>query len=157
EFYMQSVEVMTARRLAATGFCVLRFHAHGYGDSDGSTDEVSLASQIRDAIDAVRELKAVARPSTVGLIGGRFGGTVAALAADRAGAEALVLWDPMVDGHAYAQSLLRLSVVSELAQKGRSGIVARDPLDVISTDGVLDVQGFPLQEAAFLELSSFDL
>jgi pimeloyl-ACP methyl ester carboxylesterase len=156
EFYMQAVEVAAARRLAAAGFPVLRFHAQGYGDSDGPTDRVSLGSQARDAVDALGELRAAVGAGTVGLLGGRVGGTVAALAGDRGGADALVLWDPVVDGAAYAQSLLRLSVVSELAQRGRSG-VARDPVEALAAEGVLDVQGFPLTEAAFRELSSFDL
>lgn len=157
EFYMQAVEVTVARRLAAAGFRVLRFHAHGYGDSEGPTEEASLGSQARDAVDALGELRAAVGAGSVGLLGGRVGGTVAALAGDRAEADALVLWDPVVDGAAYVQSLLRLSVVSELAQRGRSGGQARDPMEALSAEGVLDVQGFPLGEAAFRELSSFDL
>jgi pimeloyl-ACP methyl ester carboxylesterase len=157
EFYMQAVEVAAARRLAAAGFRVLRFHAQGYGDSDGPTEEASLGSQVRDAVDALAELRAAVGTGTVGLLGGRVGGAVAAVAGDRGDADALVLWDPMVDGAAYAQSLLRMSVVSELAQRGRSGGVARDPAEALAADGVLDVQGFPLGEPAFRELSSFDL
>jgi uncharacterized protein len=157
EWYMQSMEVAASRRLASAGFPVMRFHAQGYGDSDGPMEEVSPASHVRDAVDALRELRAIAGPSTVGLLGGRLGGSIAAIAGDRTGADALVLWDPVVDGGAYAQSLLRLSVVSELARRGRSRSEARDPLEALSTDGVLDVQGFPLPRRAFDQLSAFDL
>ena len=56
QVYLQSLESALARRLAATGFAVLRFHGRGYGDSELGTEHISLRSHVDDAQDAARVL-----------------------------------------------------------------------------------------------------
>jgi len=157
QIWLQPVEVAAARRLSAAGFPVLRFHSQGYGDSEGSTAEIGLQTHVRDAIDAIRVLKGEANVSRLGLIGGRVGGTVAALAADRSEAESLILWEPIVGGRGFVEKLTRAAMVTELSSsaqvKARAGDVERN----FAEAGVLDVQGFPLSSAVFEEFSAFDL
>lgn len=149
-------EVSAARRLAAQGFPVLRYHGQGYGDSELPAEGVGLDSHLRDALDAAEVLVQTAGVTEIGFLGARFGGSVAALAADRLGTAALVAWDPVVRGSSYARSLLTLSVLFELMHRQR-GEEAPDPKHVLEERGVLDVQGLPLTREMHQELVGFDL
>lgn len=88
-----------ADRLAQSGAAVLRFDYDGTGDSAGDDrdpDRVpAWLGSVRDAVDAAR----AAGAPHVTLVGLRIGATLAASA--RAGADALVLWDPCATGKAY--------------------------------------------------------
>jgi pimeloyl-ACP methyl ester carboxylesterase len=149
-------EVPAARSLASEGFPVLRFHGQGYGDSELPPDGVGLESHLRDAIDAADVLVEATGVTEVGFLGARFGGTVAALAADRLRAAALVAWEPIVRGGAYARSLLTLSVLLQLMHRQRDES-APDPKQILEERGVLDVQGFPLSRRMHEELVGLDL
>jgi hypothetical protein len=158
---LASVEVALCRALAAAGFPVLRYHSRGYGDSQATAEAVSLASHLEDAREAVRLLRSCTTVETVGLTGPQLGGSVAALVADElsAGPEppsALVLWEPVVNGRAHMQALLRLGMMTQLASRGRTES-DEDPADVLRRDGVLEVQGFPMDAGTFDAVSRMDL
>jgi pimeloyl-ACP methyl ester carboxylesterase len=157
QVWLQPVEVAAARQLGASGFPTLRFHAQGYGDSEGSTADVSLESHVRDALDAIRVLVAETGVPRVGLIGARFGGAVATLAADRSDARALILWEPMIDGRRYMRELLRTAALTEVATAARLKLGMRDAGEMFAEAGVIDVQGYPLGRSVFEEVSAFDL
>jgi uncharacterized protein len=157
QVFLQPVEVAVARQLAASGFSSLRFHSQGYGDSEGSTDDVRLESHVRDALDAMRVLVAETGVSKVGFLGGRFGGTVAALAACRSDAKALMLWEPISDGRRYMRELLRIAAMTEVATAARFKSSTQDAAKIFAETGIIDVQGYPLGRAVFEEVSAFDL
>jgi len=150
-------EVPIARALAAAGFPTIRYHGQGYGDSELPAEGVGLASHLRDAVDAAEVLGETAGVTEIGFLGARFGGMVAALAADRTGAAALVAWEPVVRGRPYARSLLTLSVMLQLMHHQRDGGDAPDPEKELTRNGVLDVQGFPLSREMYEELVALDL
>lgn len=154
---LQPLEVAAARTLAGQGFPVLRFHARGYGESHAPIEEVGLESQVADATDACAALLSATSVPAVGLLGARFGGSVAALVADRIDAKAVVLWDPALSGKAYLNSIVRAGLVIELADTGRPTHQAREPAEILAQDGVLDVQGFPITTRAFDEISELSL
>lgn len=86
--------VKCARALARAGIASLRFDFYGSGESEGEFREVSLQSELADALDAVgffRRQKGV-DPVRLGLVGLSLGGTIAASIAMRVRARALVLW-----------------------------------------------------------------
>jgi pimeloyl-ACP methyl ester carboxylesterase len=157
QIYLQPLEVTISRRLAANGFPVLRFHAQGYGDSAEATESLTLGSHIRDSLEAARLLAEATSVTRIGLIGGRFGGTVAALAADELDASGLVLWEPVVEGRRYVNALLRAGVVADLASRSQVRSSERDPLQELDEAGVVDVEGFPLQRSVVEEMSSISL
>ena len=157
QMFLQPLEVAMARTLASMGFAALRFHARGYGDSEASTATAALLTQLEDTKQASLLLARSTAVSRVGFIGGRLGGAVAALAADALGADAMVLWQPVVDGGGYMHQFLQTGVATELASRGRSGSSPVDPLQALFQHGVLDVQGFPLSREAFHEISSLNL
>lgn len=153
QVFLQPVEVAVARQLAASGFSSLRFHSQGYGDSEGSTAEVSLQSHVRDALDAIGVLVAETGVSKVGLLGGHFGATVAALAACRSDTRTqLMLWEPIIDGRRYMKELVRTATMTEVARSN-----TQDAGKTLAETGHIDVQGYPLGRAVFEEVSAFDL
>ncbi len=156
QVFLQPLETPFARGLAAAGCAVLRFHCQGYGDAELTAEHISMRSHIDDSLKAVELLTSVTQIDHIGLMGARFGGTVAALVADRLEAQAMILWDPIVSGRTYMRTMARLSVMTELLTHRRSSNSA-DPLTVLREKGALDVQGFPLRREVFEEISKVDL
>lgn len=106
-----------ARHFATLGIASLRFDAAGTGDSEGSSDQLSLSTQVQDTLDAVSALIASQAVAQVVLVGCRLGATVARLAAARHPAiAAVVLVDPIVDGAAYWTELLKSQQMSALTR-----------------------------------------
>jgi len=157
QMHMQRFEVALARALAAVGFPVLRYQSQGYGDSHGSSLEVSLESHLRDAVAAGQLLASAEGVVSLGFIGARFGGLVAALAAGRLKAAGLVLWDPVVSGRRYLASLVRSALVTNLTGRGLDKGEGVDPKESLRRGDVFDLQGFPLREDVFEEVASLDL
>jgi pimeloyl-ACP methyl ester carboxylesterase len=160
--HLYRLEVMTARALAAAGFPALRFHGQGYGDSEGASRDVSLASHLADAADAVAVLREGTGLERVGVVGGLLGGTVAALTADRLGLPLMAMWQPACEGDSYVRSLLRGLTLSRLAGRaaveGPSSDADEEGLRRrLAETGWLDVNGFVLSAAAAAEIGRTDL
>jgi len=81
------VLVNMARSLAAVGHAVLRFDFMGEGDSGGGFEDSTIASRLSDISAALSMLKEKTGSKKVGLLGARFGATLALLAAARNGVE----------------------------------------------------------------------
>jgi pimeloyl-ACP methyl ester carboxylesterase len=100
-----------ADRLARAGHSVLRFDYYGTGDSPGDDAEGDLEGWSHDVVAAHEELRRLsttpAGTPPLSWLGARLGGTLALLAARRArpSLDRLVLWEPVMDGAAYAQML----------------------------------------------------
>lgn len=109
-FYEYLSTHRTCRQLAGmlgdAGFPVLRFDYFGCGDSGGTAAQASLDGWLRNVDAAAREIKTRAHVSRLCVIGLRFGGTLATLAASRSSSiESLVLWDPIARGPDYLADL----------------------------------------------------
>jgi len=104
-----------ASRLCAAGFHTLRFDYFGTGDSSGEMDQANLVGSYTDVESAIEALKDIAGTSRVTLIGLRVGANIALNVASRpeSEVEALVLWDPIVSGEQYVETLRKDSDVSE--------------------------------------------
>jgi pimeloyl-ACP methyl ester carboxylesterase len=104
-----------ALRLAAAGFHTLRFDYFGTGDSSGEADQADLTGSNADVEAAIEAVRDIAGASKVALIGLRLGANIAVNVAARhkSEVEALVLWDPIVSGEKYMETLQEGSDVSE--------------------------------------------
>jgi len=137
-----------ALQLTGAGYSVLRFDFSGCGDSAGAEDSWGLSRWENDLSIAIEELKQQARVERVGLIGLRLGATLATqVAGQRDDVDALVLWDPVVDGAAYlnesrAQHERMLSYAHVLPASG----TAED-----------EILGFALPQQFMEELQGVDL
>lgn len=117
KLWAQRVYVSFARMLAARGDWVLRFDAMGNGDSEGQFSSASMETMLSDidaAIGLLERSSGIAQ--RIGLLGLRFGATLASLAAERSSKVGkLVLWEPIVDGGKYMQELLRTNLTTQTA------------------------------------------
>jgi alpha/beta superfamily hydrolase len=98
---------LLADRLAAAGCAVLRFDYYGTGDSPGDDESASLVGWAGDIGSAHRELAARSGKSSIAWVGLRLGASLCAMAAQagRAQLKQVVMWDPVIVGSAYLESL----------------------------------------------------
>jgi len=92
--------VRVAREMAEAGIAVFRFDCRYSGESDGAFQDMTISSEISDAMRALDVVKS--RPEIdagrLGLLGFSLGGTVASeTAARRADIRSLLLWAPVAD------------------------------------------------------------
>jgi pimeloyl-ACP methyl ester carboxylesterase len=163
-------EVATARSVAAAGMPVLRYQGRGYGDAEGAAADVGLDTHVEDAGAAVARLAALAGVDRIGVIGGRFGGMVAALTAERVGLPLMVLWEPTVSGARLMRDLVRSAAIRDMARdlrrsrRHRAGRSAyhlpeddEDPATALRTRGRADIGGFVITERARRAIAAVDL
>jgi pimeloyl-ACP methyl ester carboxylesterase len=145
-----------ANMLCAVGYHVLRFDYYGTGDSAGESQEADLGSWGRDIETAIEELRDTSGVARVRLVGLRLGATLAARVAARKKKEvdALLLWDPVVNGPEYLRELL--PPVNEPTGAGIDGTASAQPQPATGADGH-EVLGFRLPEALAKEMGTIDL
>jgi len=98
-----------ADRLAREGVPSLRFDYHGTGDSPGLGDTQTMAAWVRDTIEAARTLVEVTGVQQLHMFGLALGANIAEKAALELtpSPARIVLWEPIVNGPAYIDVLLR--------------------------------------------------
>lgn len=165
KLWSHRVFVSLARALAARGDTVLRFDYTGAGDSQGTTLDASLETYLADLGAAIGALVERA-PSlgSIGIIGLRLGAAVAALLLERDVAVPaalrhgpLVLWEPVVDGTAYFQDVMRGNLSMQLASYGKV-IETREVLQARILDGgSVNVDGYEIGPSLFRSCARPDL
>ncbi len=134
-----------ALQLNKAGVHALRFDYSGIGDSAGDNTDAALDTWIDDTRSAIDELKDTAGLRSVCLVGIRLGASVAYLAAmDRMDVDAVVLWDPVVNGRDYVAELLSLDA--------HGGAPAADASGAVGVAG-----GFALTPAFRQQIVAIDL
>lgn len=97
-----------ARSLSSEGFPTIRFDYYGTGDSAGDTGAAGPRDNAADVGTAAQELRELAGVAQVTAVGRGIGALAALLAAEAVPLQALVLWDPVLEGRAQLRRLLRL-------------------------------------------------
>ncbi len=108
------VFVNMARTLASEGIACLRFDFMGEGDSEGNFEDSTIKTRLSDIRSALSVLNQKAGVKKMGLIGVRFGATLAALAASQNSVESLVLISPIVFGKPYMEQCLLSNLSTQL-------------------------------------------
>lgn len=140
-----------AKALSLSGFHVLRFDYFGTGDSAGQGEELSVEQALEDLSTAVQELRDMAFVRRVSLVGFRLGATLAAYATSRIrDVDALVLWDPVVNGEAFVREVIERENDREDPVAGSCAWPGREC-------PVVGVSGFPLTDRLVQEVSELDL
>jgi alpha/beta superfamily hydrolase len=106
-------EVVLARRLAACGFAVERFHYLGTGDSDGDEREATFDSMREDALEALDHLRGWCGVSDVAVFGTRWGGLIAASLTTSVPDISLAMWEPLLDASALFREAFRTRLIHE--------------------------------------------
>ncbi len=104
-----------SRALENVGISSIRFDFRGSGDSDGKFEEMTLSTEVSDALVVVDYAKE--RFSSLGILGLSMGGTVALLTAPKLNPDALCLWAPAAKN-------------SEVFRSGGMPASSAEPLDI---------------------------
>lgn len=158
KLWSHRVFVSFARELAARGWAVLRFDFRGEGDSDRRFEETDFETRLEDTHAAIDELKRKTGVSKLALVGLRLGAIIAAAAAaKRDDVNRLLLWDPVVDGADYMQSVLRINLMAQMAihrkvVEDRDALVAR-----LQRRETVNIEGYDLGLALFEQVSAVKL
>ena len=107
-------EVLLARKLAADGFAVERFHYRGTGNSDGAGSDVTFETMRDDARTTLEHLRTESGVELVFLVGTRWGAMVASAAASLVPDASLVLWEPLLETARFFRDAFRTRMVAEL-------------------------------------------
>lgn len=147
---LRRLEALVARQLAGSGFEVARIRP----DVDPRHGEISLPTRLAELEEAVDLLRSRGARD-IGLIGVLFGGSVAALAAERMEVSALALVEPVVRGRQYARELLRREAVAQLMGDEESD--GDGPKNELAATGRVTIRGLRLTKDAYEEIAAVDL
>ena len=150
---LRRLEALVARRLAASGFAALRIRP----DADPLHREIDSGRRLEEIDAAVELLRAETGVESVGVAGTLFGGTLAALVADRLELPAMALIQPATRGRQYARELLRREAVAQLLGAIEESAAAEGPMHELSTSGLAWIRGLSLTQAAFDAISAVKL
>jgi len=135
-----------ALMLSESGYNVLRFDYFGTGDSSGTREDGDLDSWYADACLAIDELRDMSGATSVTVFGVRLGAHVGwRLATERDDVDAVVMWDPVIDGTQYLRALVSAQV--EIDRWWLSSRHRRRSPDLHDKRGTIDLLGFPLTAA----------
>lgn len=159
KLWTHRVYVSFARLLAARGAWVLRFDMMGNGDSEGRFADASVANMLSDIDCATRQLNQLSGINQgIGLLGLRFGATLAAVAAERRSEIGnLVLWEPIVDGAKYMQEMLRINLTTQSAvykeiRRNREALVR-----MMKDGATVNIDGYELAYPCYEQASAINL
>ncbi len=128
-----------ARGLCAEGYVVVRFDYRGCGDSEGDFGQFTPADWLQDLLATVEHARGVAKQTWLGLAGLRLGAALASQAAVTCQADALILWEPILDGKRYVSQNLRRSMIKAMLTEGEKfdaqSVAERQESDLIDFDG----------------------
>ncbi|MFW6164097.1 MAG: serine aminopeptidase domain-containing protein [Planctomycetota bacterium] len=145
--------VELARRLQASGFPCLRFDYRGTGDSAGPFTDFTLAGAIEDIGAAAGFLRERAGVERLGLIGLRLGASLAWRAVqDGTDAEALVLWQPIVNGKLFYRLNIQRMLIRQMMTAGTTE-GERQTAD----QATIDLDGFLARRDMCKEIEALDL
>ncbi len=141
-------EVLLARRLADMGIAAQRFHYAGFGHSDGDPSAATFETMREDALAAADHLVRATGATTVGFLGTRWGGLVAASAVAERGGH-LALWEPVVDPARYFDEIFRFLIMYQLKEDPAATMSETSVLDGLRREGSVDVLGHPVDLALY--------
>jgi len=107
--------VNLGRRLTKEGVHCLRFDYMGHGDSEGDFEDSTVESGLSDIRSAVEVIRQRAKVRRVGLVGFRFGGTLASLACSgMSGIDFLIIVAPVINGTTYIEQCFRSNLTTQM-------------------------------------------
>ena len=116
--------------LGEHGIPSLRFDYFGTGDSDGGMEGITLDRMLADSMVAAAHARETLERESLIFLGIRLGAVIAARAASAlSGANACIMWNPVIDGGAYLRSLRRTQKLIRLSRLKDSPPSIKPPYD----------------------------
>lgn len=145
-----------AKKLAENGFAVLRYQPYGSGDSDGSMCSLTLESALADALAATRCLRESTGVEKLGILGLRFGASVAVHSASATLPDFLVLWSPIANLRQYSRELLRMRLNKELIhqQYDQVKVTTGGMIKELEAGSCVDIMGYDLSSGLYRQMSA---
>ncbi len=138
------VFVSLARLLAQSGLATLCFDYYGDGDSEGDFEDATLDDRMADINAVYHDFQQRHALDSVGLIGLRWGSTLAALAAEQLNPACLILWEPVVDTSKYFFDHLRSYLATEMLVEGKISRKRDELVEYLAAGNILTVEGYNL-------------
>ena len=159
KLWTQLVFVNFARELVKRHYAVLRFDFMGHGDSEGDFENSTIETRLSDIRAAYQSLhERVPSLETTGLLGLRFGATLAALSAEKIGnIDQLILWDPIVNGHQYMQEMLRINLTTQSAVYKEIRHTREDLVKQMRDGQTVNIDGYEIGYDLYEQCSATDL
>ncbi len=151
------IYVSFARALASMGTAVICFDYYGDGDSEGAFGDASFNDRIADINGIYRYFREKHALHKTGLLGLRWGGTLATYAAESVSPEALILWEPVIDTSEYFYNHLRSHLASQMLIEKKI-IKDRDQLvSDLKAGQTIMVEGYDLTGEFYIKASESGL
>jgi len=138
---------LLAEELMREGFHVLRFDFSCQGDSWGIFEEATVSQWTKDIGAAINELQETSGVSRLSVVGMRLGGTFVCKAAPEV--DQLILWDPVVEGRAYVQTMRQMQTDYRQVYAGAAPCTPGGPFE--------DLLGYRYSHALIQELEALFL
>lgn len=159
KLWAHRVFVNFARELSSRGHTVLRFDYMGNGDSDGDFEETTAETYVSD-IKAAADftLSSAGEKDGLCLLGLGLGATFAALAAEELpGTSGLVLWNPVVNGAAYMQEMLKINLTTQMSVYKEIRRTRAELARLMSEGATVNVDGYEMSNALYEQVSAISL
>jgi exosortase A-associated hydrolase 2 len=159
KLWTHRVYVNFARRLAHLGFFVLRFDYMGHGDSEGLFADSDVNTRLADITSAIKWLKNNRDlHGGVGLLGLRFGATLACLAAENdPGLNNLILWEPVQSGAKHMKEMLRFNITTQTAVYKEIKFNTEALIKKMKNGEFVNIDGYDLAWPLFEQANAIDL
>jgi len=145
------IYVSLSRALALLGMSVLYFDYYGDGDSEGDFADASFGDRLEDIKAAGDYLRGKTGMQKVGLLGLRWGATLAALVSREMAPEFLILWEPIIDTDRYFFDHLRSNIASQMILEGKVVKNREALVEELEAGGSISVEGYTIDGGFFVE------
>jgi alpha/beta superfamily hydrolase len=145
------IYISFARAMASLGVAVLCFDYYGDGDSEGDFETTPFPDRLIDIKAATAFLKEKTSVEKFGLLGLRWGATLAALSAEELSPDFLILWEPIVNCSKYFYDLLRTNLASQMLIDGKVKKTREVLIREMEEGQPVSVEGYLLRKEFFFE------
>jgi alpha-beta hydrolase superfamily lysophospholipase len=146
--------VRWARNLALNGYDVYRFDYRGVGESLGSFRDLRFQDW-QDDLQAVVQHARAQRHGRVVVVGLRLGALLGRAVFENQGADALLAWDPPVDGKAMLMDMLRRKLAADYMEFGGDRKTRDDYVRELEAGRLVEVEGYQWSKGLWQSAASY--